>query len=161
MEGTPLEPRDLLAPGGDGTEQEDGWRPELLAFDLLRKRSQRRQHGPLAWQRPALDRGGRLAGIASSVHQTFRDLAQVLHAHVEDERAGKARERTPVERRLWLLGILVPRHERNGRGVVAMGDRDARVSRGSDAGGDAGHDLEIDAGGRARLCFLAATPEDE
>ena len=45
--------------------------------------------------------------------------------------------------------------------VVAVGDRDAGVGRGGDPGGDAGDDLERDAGGGQRLGLLAAAAEDE
>ena len=42
-----------------------------------------------------------------------------------------------------------------------MGDRDAGVGGGGDAGGDPGHDLELDPGLAQRLALLAAAAEDE
>ena len=42
-----------------------------------------------------------------------------------------------------------------------MGERNAGVGRDAAGGGDAGHDLEGNAGGGQRLDFLAAAAEDE
>ena len=85
------------------------------------------------------------AGSAGSRPAAARRSAitrQVLDPHVEDERAGKARERLPVERRLGLLGVLVAGDEGDRGGVVAVGDRDPGVGGRRDPGGDPGHDLE-------------------
>ena len=70
------------------------------------------------------------------------DQRQVLDAHVEHERAGEARERVPVERRLGLLRVLVAGHEGDRRRGVAVGHRNPRVRRRGHAGRHAGHDLE-------------------
>src|SRR5262245_11311762 len=55
----------------------------------------------------------------------------------------------------------VARHERNGVRHVAMGERDLQACGGSDAGGDAGHDLNLNAGLTERIEFLAASAEDK
>ena len=83
------------------------------------------------------------------------------HAHVEDERAGERGQRRPVERALVLGGILVRRHERDRRGLVAVRDRDAGVGGRGDARGHARHDLEAHARLGQRLGLLAAAAEHE
>ena len=74
---------------------------------------------------------------------------------------GKAASGVPVERGLGLLRVLVAGDEGDRRGVVAVGDRDAGVGGRGDAGGDAGHDLELDPGRAQRFALLAAAAEDE
>ena len=54
-----------------------------------------------------------------------------------------------------------PGDERDGAREAAVRDRDARVGERGDAGGDAGHDLEGDAGGAQRQRLLAAAAEHE
>ena len=112
-------------------------------------------------QGAALDHRRGLAGIPAGRDQPLGDQRQVLHAHVEDERPGEARERLPVERRLGLLRILVAGDEGDRRGGVAVRDRDARVGGRRDPGRHARHDLERDPGGGQRLGLLAAAPEHE
>src|SRR4051812_12427601 len=53
------------------------------------------------------------------------------------------------------------RDERDGGGVVAVRERDPRVGRSGDTGGDSRHDLELDSGLRERLGLPSAAPEDE
>ena len=72
------------------------------------------------------------------------------HSHVEDERPREGGERLPVEGALGLGRVLVGGHEGDRRSLVAVGDRDARVCRCGDAGGDARHDLERNARIRER-----------
>ena len=93
--------------------------------------------------------------------QPLGDPRQRAHAHVEDERAGEARERRPVERRLRLVGVLVAGDERHAAGELAVRDGDAGVGGRGDAGGDAGHDLELDPGLAQPQRLLAAAAEHE
>ncbi len=109
----------------------------------------------------AHDRRGRLGGVATRRGQALGDQRQVLDPHVEHERAGKCGERGPVERGLGLLGILVAGDERDGRGVVAVGDRDPGVGRDGDAGRHARNDLELDPSRGQGLGLLAAAAEYE
>ena len=111
--------------------------------------------------RAAFDRRRGLVGVAAGGDQGRGVVAQALDAHVEDERAGEAGERLPVERALLLLGVLVAGDEGDRGGVVAVGDRDAGVGAGRDAGRDPRHDLELDPGLAQRLALLAAAAEDE
>jgi hypothetical protein len=115
----------------------------------------------LIGQGAALDHDRRFVGGATGRDQALGDPRQSLHSHVEDEGAGERRKGVVVERGFLLLGVFVPGDEGNGRGVVAVGHRDARVGGGRDAGGDPGNDLEGDAGGGKRLGLLPAPPEDE
>ena len=103
---------------------------------------------------------GSAAGRPCSI-SARRDRGQRAHAHVEDERAREGRQRRPVERALGLGRILVRGHEGDRRGLVAVGDRDARVGGCGDAGGHAGHDLERHARLGERLGLLAAAAEHE
>ncbi len=108
-----------------------------------------------------LDRSRWLGGIAPRGSKALGDQWQVLYAHVEDERSREARQRLPVEHRLRLGRVLVPGHESDRGGVVAVGDGDSGVGRRGDPGSHPGHDLEIDACASERLRLLAAATEDE
>ena len=81
-------------------------------------------------------------GGASLRLQPLGDPRERAHAHVEDERAGEARERGPVERGAGLVRVLVPGDEGHAAGELAMRDRDPGVGRRRDPGGDPRHDLE-------------------
>src|SRR5215468_10350013 len=65
-----------------------------------------------------------------------------------------------LKRRL-LAPRLVARQESHGVGHVAMSERDLQARRGGNSGGDAGDDLNGDAGCTQRLELLAASAEDE
>jgi hypothetical protein len=115
----------------------------------------------LSGQRAALDDGGRLGSIASGCDQRLGDPRQRLHAHVEDQGPGEARQRLVVEGRVLLLGVLVPGDEGDGGGIVAVGDRDAGVGWGGDPGRHSGNHFERDARRGQCLCLFAASAEDE
>jgi hypothetical protein len=157
-----LEPaQPLLAQAGDRPDERDRRRPDRGRGRLVGDRLQRRDDGALTGQRAALDHGRRLVGGAAAGDQLLGDSRQLLDAHVEDERPGERGERGPVDRGLGLGRVLVAGDQRDGARAVAVRDRDARVGRGRDAGGHAGHDLERDAGGAQDERLLAAAPEDE
>ena len=86
---------------------------------------------------------------------------ELTYAHVDDQRAGKGRQRLPVERGLGLVGVLVAGEEGDRTGRIAMGHRYTRVGRCGDARSDPGHHLEGDVGIDQRLGLLAAAPEHE
>ena len=108
---------------------------------------------------PANERHGRVLAAAPG-HEVARDHGQVLHAHVEHQRAVALGVDLPVVAALLLGGVLVPGDEADARGVVAVGHRDARIGRGGHAGRDAGHHLEGDARLHQLLGLLAAAAED-
>ena len=95
-----LEPGEVLAAGGDRADDDQRRGADLLALDRGGDRPQGRDDGALAGPGAAFDRGGRLVGVAPGGDQRRRVLGQPFDAHVEDERAGEAGERLPVERRL-------------------------------------------------------------
>ena len=64
-------------------------------------------------------------------------------------------------RRRGGLGVVVAGHERDGRGRVAVRDRDARVRRDPDPRGHPRHDLHRDPRGVQVLGLLGPTAEDE
>ena len=110
---------------------------------------------------PADDGGGRLGGPAVARSASRRSRAG-LHAHQEDERVDgggqAAPSRSPVSA---LSGSSWPVTTAKLDGDAAVGDGDAGVGGHGDGGGDAGHDLEGDAGVAQRLRLLAAAAEDE
>ena len=159
--GPPLQPGQRLAPRRDRADDDQRRRLDRLALDRLGDRPERRGHGPLPGPGAAFDRRRGLRRVAPAGDQRRRVLAQPFDPHVEDERAGEGGEGVPVESRLGLLRVLVAGDEGDRGGVVAVGDRDARVGGGRDAGGDAGHDLELDPGLAQRFALLAAAAEDE
>ncbi len=161
VERAALEPGERLAPFDHGADHDQRRGADPLAPHRLGQRGERRGDGPLARHRAALDRRRGLLGVAPGLDQRRGVLGQPLDAHVEDEGAREGGERPPVERRLGLLGVLVAGHEGDRGGVVAVGDRDPGVGGGGDAGGHAGHDLELDPGLAQRLALLAAAAEDE
>jgi len=88
--------------------------------------------------------------------QPLREPLRTGAAHEGDERARHAGERRSVE----LLDIV--RGERRDRlRDSAVRHRDQRGLRHGRDRGDAGDELERDAGVGERQCFLAAAPEDE
>ena len=72
-----------------------------------------------------------------------------------------AGERVPAGVAPTLGRVLVPGDHREARRHPPVRHRDARVGRRRDRAGDAGHDLEGDARGEARLRLFAAAPEHE
>ena len=161
VERPPLQPRDRLAQPGHRADERDRRGAHALGLHARGDARQRVDQRALARVGSALHDRHRLLGIAPGRREPLGDQRQVPDAHVEHERAGEAGERVPVERRLGLLGILVAGHERNGRGGVAVRDRNARVGRSRHAGGHAGHDLERHTRRGERLRLLAAAPEHE
>ena len=156
-----LDPGELVGEPRDGAHERDRRRPDALGLGARGDVSERRDHRALARQRAAFDHRRRLVLRATGADQPPRDLAQLFHAHVEDERSREAPERVPVERALVLLRILVTRDERDRGRLGAVGHRDARVGGRRDAGRHTRDDLERDAGGGQRLSLLAAAPEHE
>src|SRR5204863_530042 len=83
---------------------------------------------------------------------------QPPQAHIEDERAREPRQRLPVERGVLLRRVLVPGHEGDRGGVLAVGHRDARIGGSRHAGGHPGYDLERYSGRREGLGLLTPAP---
>ncbi len=156
-----LQPGDRVAARGDRPEEQDrrGAQPGL--GDRRGQLRKGRGHRPLGRVGAALDCSRGFLRIAPAGPQGLGDPWEVLHAHVQDERAREPGERLPVERRLVLLRVLVAGDERDGGRVVAMGDRDPRVRGRRDARRHARHHLELDPRPGERLCLLAAAAEDE
>ena len=157
----PLEPGEVVAQRGHRPDERHRGRADALGLRPLGDVGERGEHRALAGERPALDDRHRLVRRPPLGLQPLGDPRQRAHAHVEDERAGEARERRPVERRLRLVGVLVAGDERDAAGEVAVGDGDAGVRGRGDAGGDPGHDLEVDPGLAQPQRLLAAAAEHE
>ena len=80
-------------------------------------------------------------------------------AHIDgDGRAGE-REAGPAGQRL-AVGVVAGGEDQR-RGDVAERQRNFGLGRGGEGGGDAGHDVEGDAGGAERRHLLAGAAEDQ
>ncbi len=161
MQRARLQPGDRLAQLRDAPDDRDRRGPHTLGLHARRDPAQGVDDRPLARMRAALDHRHRLPGVSPGSGQALGDQRQVLDPHVEDERAGEARQGVPVERRAGLGGVLVTRDERHRRGRVPVRHGNPRVRRRRHTGGHAGNDLEGHAGRGQRLGLLAAAPEHE
>ena len=123
----PRQPLELLAERGDGADDGDRRRGDADLRGPLGDGGEGRVRRALAGDRAALDDRDRLVGGAAAVDQPGADPRQRAHAHVEDERAGEARQRVPVE--LGAVAGLVAGDERDAGGDVAVRDRDAARRR--------------------------------
>ena len=105
------------------------------------------------------------AGFQPASSSRLRDQACGGNAHIDEERALALAERGEVEMleaRLVAAGF-VARDEGHAVGDVAMGERDLQGRGGGEPGGDAGNDLDLDAGlAQARRAprRRGRTPED-
>ena len=87
-----------------------------------------------------------VSGGAAAGDRAVGDLADAARAHEDHERAAGPGQRVPVDVGAALGRVLVAGDHGEAGRQAAVGDRDARVGRRGDRGGDAGHDLERDAG---------------
>ena len=108
VQGAPLEPGDRLAPRRHRADEHDRRRANRRLGDRCGQLGERGGHRSLARHRPPLDTSRRLAAVAPRRDQALGHLGQPLDPHVEDERAGEASERVPVERRVVLGGSSWP-----------------------------------------------------
>ena len=122
---------------------------------------ERGAHGPLVGAGAVAHRGDRGAGVAAGGDQPVGELADAARAHEDHEGAAGAGERVPVDVDRALGRVLVPGDDGEVRRHAPVGDRDPGVGGRADGAGDAGHDLERDAGGGERLGLLAAPAEHE
>ena len=67
---------------------------------------------------------GVVAGLPFSI-SICDDVRQPSHAHVEDQRSGKARQGRPIEKAIGLVRFFVAGDEGHGADVLTMRQRDA------------------------------------
>jgi hypothetical protein len=154
-----LEPGQVLAHPGHLAHHCDRGRGETGGG--LGDPGERRGDRALVGPRAVRDDGGRRVGRHPVGDQPAGVLLEGADAHEEDERAGRRRERAPVDRALGLRGILVARDERDLGGHPALRHRDAGIGGDSVGRAHAGDDLEGDPGSLERQRLLAPAPEDE
>ena len=120
---------------------------------------ERADHDALLGARAVFDQcAGR--GCGASVREQARAHAlQPRDAHVERKRLLFARETGPVQ--AVVFGFRMGGHEAHRLRVIAMGQRNAGVSRAGQRGGDAGHHFVADAVRAQEFEFFAAAAEDE
>ena len=104
--------------------------------------------------RPADSHRRRIGGAAAS-DQLACDLGEVRQSHEDDQRLGVS-DLIPVDR-----GDGVSGDKRDGRGMLAVGQRHAGVCRDAERHGDAGDDFERDAGIGECLRFFTTASEQE
>ena len=130
-----------------------GFMPRL--GDQAGQRGQRAGEGFLVGPGgPAHGHGGRF-GRPAARHQLAGDFREGGEPHEDHQRFGHAHA-VPIDG-----GDGVAGDEGHGGGVLAMGQRHAGISGDAQRRGDAGHDLEGDAGGGERFGLFAAAAEDE
>ena len=111
--------------------------------------------------RGGLNDGGGRAGRETAGLQAARDRLEIFHAHVNAERRAELGVVFPANRGVGFVRILVAGEKHDGGTVGAVRERHAGIGRRGERGGDAGHDLERNAGVDERLGLLAAAAEDE
>ena len=107
------------------------------------------------------DHGG--LGNPTGIEQTMRDQTGGGDAHVNHERILPGLERGKIEMgeaRLAAAGFLAG-EEGDAVRDVAMGERDLQAGGGGERSGDAGDDLDVDAGSAQSRDLLAGAAKDE
>ena len=158
-----LEPGQRLASRDHVPDHEQGRRADPLAGRLDpvaagRPACRRRSAGPPS----SRSRPGRRAsprGLPSRIRMRT-DRPMVAEAHVEDERAGEPGERRPVEPVARAARLVVAGDEGDGRGRLAVRDRQAGVRGRPDARRHPRHDAEGHPGGVEVLRLLGPPAED-
>ena len=134
-------------------------RLEALTGDLCRHVRQRCHMHTLTRGGALLDQRDRRGRSQTIGDQLLADQPQAAEPHVEDQRLGRTRQRLPIQVTAAILQVAGDEAHR--LGVVAMSQRNTRVSRATGSRRDARHDLEADAGTGQGLELLPAAPEDE
>ena len=159
--GAPLEPGELVAQRGDGADDRDRGRAHACVgrAPAMSRASRRTTRWSGSVPRSTIAAGS--SASRPSAIELLGDARQLAHAHVEARACPGTRPAPASRSRLGLARVLVAGDERDRAGDVALRHGDARVGGRRDAGGHAGHDLELDAGRAQRLGLLAAAAEDE
>ena len=132
---------------------------EVGPGNLVRQGFKRPRYDTLPASGTVIDhrcQGRRLGAVRD---EPARDLGDRGKAHKDDDGLAWLDQRVPVEVRPAVL--TVAGHEYAGLGVVAMGERYARIGPAAVGGGDPGHHLERNARVCQYLDFLAPAPEHD
>lgn len=154
-------PVELLPELDDLPHHDDGRRAELRRFHFGDDVLERTGHDPLVRARAPLDeRHGRF-GVPAVRDEIVHDILKVLHAHEEHERADAGCDLVPVHFRFRLGRVFVSGDKGNACRVLAMGQRDAGVSRHRRGRGHAGDDLKRDVVIGKLFGLFSSPAEDE
>src|SRR5712692_5063883 len=86
----------------------------------------------LLWYGPLLDHCCWRIRVETAMKQTLSNVRQRSHPHQNDKRAIQPGQHLPINAGGCMRRVLMARHYRDRRGVIAMGYRDSRISRDSD-----------------------------
>ncbi len=142
----------------DRADDDDRGGCELGGFDLVQDGADGADELGLVGGGAPADEGDRGCG---GEFELGEDVGEVVDAHVDDDGFGALTDRAPVEVGAIFFAGFVSGDEGDAGAVVAVGEGDACVGGGSDAGGDAGDDFDGDACLGEVLEFFAAASEDE
>ncbi len=127
----------------------------------FREIRQRPDDRALPGERAPLDQGGRGFRVLSALDEGVGDLPESRRTHVEDQRPVKSGQARPVDLRGGIGRIVVASHQRGGRGLGPVGDRQAGVGCHTDGRRHSRHDPRRDAVGVQMLGLLGPAAEDE
>ncbi len=111
--------------------------------------------------RAPADQGDRGFGAESGGDELGKNLREVVDAHVNNEGFCALCDRGPVDGGTIFFSTFVACNKSDARAVVAVGERDACVGWGGNAGGDSGDDFDGDAEFGKIFKFFAAASKDE
>ena len=107
------------------------------------------------------DRCRRCVGRSTAGDQLCKELLEISHPHQDDERIDRRPELSPARLLRHPGRILVARHDREGRGMPSIGDRNAGIREGRHGRCDTGDDLEGNPCRRADAHLLATPTKHE
>lgn len=145
----------------DRADDDDRGGGESGGFDLVQDGAEGADELGLVGGGAPADEGDRGGGGESGALELREDVGEVVDAHVDDDGFGALGDRGPVDGGAVFFDAFVSGDEGDAGAVVAVGEGDACVGGGGDAGGDAGDDLDGDACLGEVLEFFAAASEDE
>ena len=161
QQGPVLEPFQFFAQADDLAHHDDGRRLETGVLDLFDDILKPAAHRDLLRGCAPAHQSDRSLRGASVGDELGHDVRQVLHPHEEDEGPDAPGEGGPVDAGLNFGRVFVAGDEGDGGGHLAVAEGDTRVSGCCNGRGDAGHDLEGDAGLHQHFSLLAAAAEHE
>ena len=91
------------------------------------------------------DQSDRSFGAESCGDELRQDLGEVVDAHVDDEGFGTLGDGAPVDSGAIFFGAFVTCDKGDAGTVISVGEGNACVGRGCDAGGNAGDNFDGDA----------------
>ena len=129
----------------DGTDDDDRGGGEFGRFDLVQDGVEFADELGLVGVGAPADQSDRGFGAESGGDDLGKDLGEVVDAHVNDEGFGALGDGAPVDSGAIFFGAFVTCDKGDAGAVIAVGEGNACVGRGCDAGGDAGDNFDADA----------------